>query len=196
MGGGDCQLSSRMIGCQGPSPRGRGRRLRLLPSPIAVGTIPAWAGETMRLAIRASPKRDHPRVGGGDTNWSMSIWCLRGPSPRGRGRPSLRSQQGDNLGTIPAWAGETHQASRFQASCRDHPRVGGGDQQRQVMALTRDHPRVGGGDATVDCRTGTGGDHPRVGGGDSVSIQMTKAIRGPSPRGRGRLRDSRPWRSH
>ena len=143
-------------------------------------TIPAWAGETPSVASIAYRCGDYPRVGGGDDEAGHTRFTEAGPSPRGRGRhqlvnvhlvlegsipawageTSLRSQQGDNLGTIPAWAGETHQASRFQASCRDHPRVGGGDQQRQVMALTRDHPRVGGGDATVDCRTGTEGTIP------------------------------------
>ena len=136
------------------------------------GTIPAWAGETSLGPTRRKGRRDHPRVGGGDSLEARYPNDAEGPSPRGRGRPhalyhGLRSAgpsprgrgrradalaEHDEKGTIPAWAGETCERTAALAFAWDHPRVGGGD---------------------------------------SWSLPFTRQIEGPSPRGRGRRRDIR-----
>ena len=107
VGGGDrlCPLLLRLLA--GPSPRGRGRPVRGDSALVWMGTIPAWAGETFSSASRAARFKDHPRVGGGDTETRLRRRWPPGPSPRGRGRrQSLVESQGA-LRTIPAWAGET-----------------------------------------------------------------------------------------
>ena len=78
----------------GLSPRGRGNRMRPLSLPLALRSIPAWAGEPQPLHAfsqrhQVYPRKTvYPRVGGG-TQQSPSIGAMAGSgtglSPRGRG---------------------------------------------------------------------------------------------------------------
>ena len=55
-----------------------------------------------------------------------SVW-LSGLSPRGRGKLLLKSLGTTGMGSIPAWAGETHGDSVSASNGKVYPRVGGGN---------------------------------------------------------------------
>ena len=50
-----------------------------------IGSIPAWAGEPIRLGIDHFLHRVYPRVGGGTAMDSREVFYTGGLSPRGRG---------------------------------------------------------------------------------------------------------------
>ncbi len=69
--------------------------------------------------------QDHPRVGGETAHWDEMKTKITGPSPRGRGNPSMVFAGTANHGTIPAWAGKPDTVPPIKCALRDHPRVGG-----------------------------------------------------------------------
>ena len=73
----------------GSSPRVRGTPVGLDSVNIAVGIIPACAGNTFCVPTRQTLKRDHPRVCGEHCSVSMSTYTSAGSSPRVRGTPLL-----------------------------------------------------------------------------------------------------------
>ncbi len=110
----------------GLSPRGRGNHLRHLYDHIAVGSIPAWAGEPVISAVEWRSKWVYPRVGGG-TGWGVVRERARpGLSPRGRGNRRLRKAIRALVRSIPAWAGEPGGLGYALAEGGVYPRVGGG----------------------------------------------------------------------
>ena len=86
VGGGDNYVDLTAGYVQGPSPRGRGRRLATPEEAMQNRTIPAWAGETHVQCLDGDACGDHPRVGGGDQVAKELRDQASGPSPRGRGR--------------------------------------------------------------------------------------------------------------
>ena len=127
VGGGDNFCGDRGDVAQGPSPRGRGRRILRVRRAGGTGSIPAWAGETAFAEPPNCVSRVHPRVGGGDLIAVNRATASTGPSPRGRGRLEARRQVNPYARSIPAWAGETFPHRPASADCPVHPRVGGGD---------------------------------------------------------------------
>ncbi len=91
-----------------------------------------------RLTVRARGKQTksqlwcstysvHPRVGGGNEDTDVAPLPGWGPSPRGRGKLTPRTERRAERGSIPAWAGETRRPVRGRAATEVHPRVGGGN---------------------------------------------------------------------
>ena len=173
----------------GLSPRGRGKqRPADLDIAAAIGSIPAWAGETF-----AQPK-------------TQAVY--NGLSPRGRGKPPAKTVIRRSPRSIPAWAGETFGAASALAWARVYPRVGGGN-----CAPGRCRCRTGGlsprgrgkpwrtglspcntwsipawaGETEIMQANGRGGGvYPRVGGGNPGGGCMRSNSGGLSPRGRGK----------
>ncbi len=132
-----------------------------------------------------------------------------GRSPRGRGRPHRRPTGSVGDRSIPAWAGETPPIWTCTSSAAVDPRVGGGDDSGHEARFSRDGrsprgrgrlgapagrgpdprsiPAWAGETPTARRRTARCGVDPRVGGGDARGQGLSWAIRGRSPRGRGRL---------
>ena len=113
----------------GPSPRGRGNRVRAAHGDSPRGSIPAWAGKPRSgpCASATSPSGVHPRVGGetaGRTHPNL-LRPISGPSPRGRGNRKRHIRSVDLRRSIPAWAGKPRAGSAGLLRCRVHPRVGG-----------------------------------------------------------------------
>ena len=71
---------------KGLSPRGRGKRERLLQRAAAEGSIPAWAGETLSIGAGLAGMAVYPRVGGGNICAISGGVNTKGLSPRGRGK--------------------------------------------------------------------------------------------------------------
>ena len=112
---------------EGLSPRGRGKRRYRYSKGFQRGSIPAWAGETMRAPVPSCSKPVYPRVGGGNPSSCSARWRYRGLSPRGRGKRLLFLLALLQLGSIPAWAGETSSRCPLGTAFRVYPRVGGGN---------------------------------------------------------------------
>ena len=111
----------------GLSPRGRGKLRPKSLNQFKVGSIPAWAGETSVCRQSRANAGVYPRVGGGNPLRRPAIRTRAGLSPRGRGKLTLGSAVIAALGSIPAWAGETHANAYIYYALRVYPRVGGGN---------------------------------------------------------------------
>ena len=68
VGGGNRRLSLPAASTRGLSPRGRGKLNRAWACAEPVGSIPAWAGETVCALAFSSAPTVYPRVGGGNTD--------------------------------------------------------------------------------------------------------------------------------
>ena len=71
VGGGNEGVGTLGNNSEGLSPRGRGKHAGGVEQRYIIGSIPAWAGETPRLAPYSRLREVYPRVGGG--NWSASL---------------------------------------------------------------------------------------------------------------------------
>ena len=207
MGGGTTFKSWRQSIAEGPSPRGRGNQFAILHRSLPLGTIPAWAGEPQTSGRYPRIRWDHPRVGGGTSLRSFIDHSRWGPSPRGRGNPKRPVGIPVYGGTIPAWAGEPALDALSDEKYEDHPRVGGGTEERGLVegadqgpsprgrgnhraeigaeVLVRTIPAWAGEPVSAGRCCNGQSDHPRVGGGTGDGAVATPAHVGPSPRGRG-----------
>ena len=153
----------------GSSPRGRGKRGGDGGECRDSRLIPAWAGKTVASSVVTICAAAHPRVGGENREGSGLEETLVGSSPRGRGKHRTARDDPDPRGLIPAWAGKTSAGS-------PPPGLGG---------LI---PAWAGKTSGRDVTSGHGAAHPRVGGENIRGPHPVQALRGSSPRGRGKPR--------
>ncbi len=125
-GGNDMEWADQSQGF-GPSPRVRGKPLFRQWALSAQGSIPARAGETRPRKISQVRPRVHPRACGGNDGESKEVIENKGPSPRVRGKRSQPFPARDDLGSIPARAGETCRNNGSVPQIRVHPRACGGN---------------------------------------------------------------------
>ena len=119
----------------GSSPRVRGTPLKMRPSALVQGIIPACAGNTgMSRPDRLLPE-DHPRVCGEHARLLLRCAYIWGSSPRVRGTLSRAPDSYLCIGIIPACAGNTGSATLGASAPRDHPRVCG-EHTTSAMMLT------------------------------------------------------------
>ena len=137
----------------------------------------------------------------------------RGLSPRGRGKRHILNPPAVSDRSIPAWAGETPLAGLSVAPWRVYPRVGGGNQYIVAGATSgsglsprgRGKPPLAVADAgvlgsipawagetpSIKARPIFSAVYPRVGGGNVIPLLPSRAMKGLSPRGRGKRRAER-----
>ena len=172
------------------------------------GLIPAWAGKTAGPGRSASRPGAHPRVGGENMAMASSSSTMRGSSPRGRGKPSVRLRKCTPRGLIPGWAGKTTAARLCPKNDRAHPRVGGENSSHALATSSasgssprgrgkrRRHRRRGGARGLIPAWAGKtaivsliskpASAHPRVGGENRLGVATRISKQGSSPRGRGK----------
>ena len=127
VGGGNRQGPEHHFQGGGLSPRGRGKRRRAAQDIQQPRSIPAWAGETPERTTSISAARVYPRVGGGNALARATTSATEGLSPRGRGKRRADKPRRPELGSIPAWAGETGPRAGQRRRQQVYPRVGGGN---------------------------------------------------------------------
>ena len=110
----------------GLSPRVRGNPPRPLPGRRLVGTIPACAGEPIHEITPEQMQRDYPRVCGGTGACVEMMMESGGLSPRVRGNLVDVALVQEEIGTIPACAGEPSPLKGAKGVQGDYPRVCGG----------------------------------------------------------------------
>ena len=91
----------------GSSPRMRGTLSMPVRYVLRTGIIPAYAGNTQRIAAFETGQRDHPRVCGEHSCGCDTPMNAVGSSPRMRGTPARRTCRTRSTGIIPAYAGNT-----------------------------------------------------------------------------------------
>ena len=124
--GGTSPLDSLSTVIAGLSPRVRGNlRHHRLP-PLALGSIPACAGEPRPHWRARSGSGVYPRVCGGTITASAVRRSRTGLSPRVRGNPSPRGPVKAPSGSIPACAGEPLPGTENARVAGVYPRVCGG----------------------------------------------------------------------
>mgnify|MGYP000888912579 CR=1 FL=1 len=69
----------------GSSPHTRGARAHRLLKPSGVCIIPAYAGSTTSSPTRWRRPKDHPRIRGEHSSWSLTPFTISGSSPHTRG---------------------------------------------------------------------------------------------------------------
>ena len=208
MGGGNWTRTAALRLLRGLSPRGRGKPELTLPFPPCARSIPAWAGETFDMGSGTQLTKVYPRVGGGNSATRNAVAAVHGLSPRGRGKLVERDEEGDLVGSIPAWAGETAGVKKPAKRSGVYPRVGGGnhiysgnvdgngglsprgrgklrprvdapDVRGSIPAWAGETPPVA---ITAICTPV----YPRVGGGNKSGVCDIFGMKGLSPRGRGK----------
>ena len=83
------------------------------------------------------------------TSWLIPAWAGKtsacrgfrgaaaGSSPRGRGKHPVRRSWDGLSRLIPAWAGKTSTVTGMKRSNRAHPRVGGENQDENIVNLSK-----------------------------------------------------------
>ena len=140
----------------------------------------------------------------------MASVVTAGSSPRGRGKLSQNEPGSNETRLIPAWAGKTGKAPASRRPWSAHPRVGGEniEQLGTILIPVGSSPRGrgkrllglpppglgglipawAGKTSGRDVTSGHGAAHPRVGGENIRGPHPVQALRGSSPRGRGKPR--------
>ena len=122
----------------GSSPRVRGK-LRGQPKPASPHRIiPARAGQTLSSFLRMCWDSDHPRACGANASYGYRGGCLRGSSPRVRGKQREGAELRLSGRIIPARAGQTARRSTRRRTSPDHPRACGAN-----AAIGGGYPRFG-----------------------------------------------------
>ena len=120
---------------QGLSPRVRGNRPTAAFKTIALRSIPACAGEPVRVGRFGKPVGVYPRVCGGTTVRIEPERRCYGLSPRVRGNLNHVRISKSQHGSIPACAGEPELPRCTINRCRVYPRVCGGTSNRGSDAI-------------------------------------------------------------
>ena len=175
---------------------------------VDVGLIPAHAGKTLSLGTRLTLVRAHPRACGENERAFAFLIYARGSSPRMRGKLEAPLHPKRDSRLIPAHAGKTERASPANHPPPAHPRACGentsifgvcsgglgssprmrgklplGSPRRQCSGLI---PAHAGKTATVSRTIALQWAHPRACGENAISTTIGSAVRGSSPRMRGK----------
>ena len=135
----------------GSSPRARGTADIEARRDVAVGIIPACAGNSRTPWAPAAPRRDHPRVRGEQALLQIKRHVQEGSSPRARGTGGPRYPVEPAARIIPACAGNSIRCTCSACACRDHPRVRGeqADAEGHLVLTQGSSPRARGTDDHV-----------------------------------------------
>ena len=173
----------------GSSPRMRGTLSTVNWSIRDRGIIPAYAGNTAIFPTSAFIIRDHPRVCGEHMTSAAMGNEAAGSSPRMRGTPFAPPTPVDTTGIIPAYAGNTQQASGLVERRRgSSPRMRGTPFSGSLLIAWLGIIPAYAGNTWNRCFGITSvWDHPRVCGEHSKNMLDECEERGSSPRMRGTL---------
>ena len=114
-------------GASGSSPRVRGRLAWADDAPHWLGLIPAGAGQTRPVQYRRPAHGAHPRGCGADAGANVLAVSRQGSSPRVRGRRPGGVDLVEQVGLIPAGAGQTPLCPAVAPRRGAHPRGCGAD---------------------------------------------------------------------
>ena len=205
--GGTAHSPSPSFSTMGLSPRTRGNRRRRGAGAFPRRSIPANAGEPLRLPHFRRRGRVYPRERGGTARQSVTGALSWGLSPRTRGNPRAVNGGGGWPGSIPANAGEPLTRCSTTSTGGVYPRERGGTHARASAPARHQglSPRTRGNRSSSKVRTSRLGSipanagepshgllakrlarvYPRERGGTFVEIAQEHRRKGLSPRTRG-----------
>ena len=125
MCGEHCGPLSGGVRTRGSSPHVRGTLLPTLALSLALGIIPACAGNTSWRSTTVAHWRDHPRMCGEHRMDCLGHCVSLGSSPHVRGTLGALLTEFVEQGIIPACAGNTRRSTATNRGARDHPRMCG-----------------------------------------------------------------------
>ena len=191
----------------GSSPHTRGARAHRLLKPSGVCIIPAYAGSTTSSPTRWRRPKDHPRIRGEHSSWSLTPFTISGSSPHTRGARAHRLLKPSGVCIIPAYAGSTTSPAQRLRAETNHPRIRGEHVRAVETRLPLDGssphtrgarrrpacasrprgiiPAYAGSTGTAPSGLGNSGDHPRIRGEHPKGITRTRSPAGSSPHTRG-----------
>ena len=118
-------LNRSTVAITGSSPLARGTHPETAIGGRDQRIIPACAGNTVILSPPCSGCGDHPRLRGEHLLGMMMIESSAGSSPLARGTHIHILELVEDVGIIPACAGNTTEPSSSLTTPRDHPRLRG-----------------------------------------------------------------------
>ena len=206
--GADRHQMTRLEQSAGSSPRVRSRRTASSTLRDTLGIISACAEQTRVPDQQFQHHRDHLRVCGADQRKAVMHLTRQGSSPRVRSRPAPRRCSSTRRRIISACAEQTRSRPTHLTPSRDHLRVCGADQSREIAwrmhfgssPRVRSRPRIVVGllnshriisacaeqtSALLKLVSGRK-DHLRVCGADPLSVFTRASQTGSSPRVRSR----------
>ena len=124
--GGSPALSSAADVAAGLSPRVRGIRGEWFAVRPYARSIPACAGDPGERLDALVRRGVYPRVCGGSTKEELNAAWGNGLSPRVRGIPQAAPKRREQVGSIPACAGDPPRPRNSKRQFRVYPRVCGG----------------------------------------------------------------------
>ena len=171
----------------GSSPRVRGKHRASGETAAQVQIIPARAGQTLSSFLRMCWDSDHPRACGANASYGYRGGCLRGSSPRVRGKQREGAELRLSGRIIPARAGQTARRSTRRRTSPDHPRACGAN-----AAIGGGYPRFGSsprvrGKQQFEVRGRLLDRIIPARGANQLNIQLDVWQSGSSPRVRGKL---------
>ena len=161
-----------------------------------VGIIPAYAGNTFCSLLLSSSNGDHPRICG-EHKWLRAVpSALAGSSPHMRGTLKIVIVRGDQVGIIPAYAGNTDWTVYDPVQHGDHPRICGehSGAKSRVRRILGSSPHMRGTPPVRPVRRHSPWDHPRICGEHALMATVPIPVLGSSPHMRG-TRHGRHWAS-
>ena len=109
----------------GTSPRTRGKPTIANSNMCSRRNIPAHAGKTIQAVYQHQESPEHPRARGENVCPHTLLPCLKGTSPRTRGKHNPRDHTGYRVRNIPAHAGKTRFFIVLLSTYSEHPRARG-----------------------------------------------------------------------
>ena len=170
--------------------------------------IPAHAGKTIQAVYQHQESPEHPRARGENVCPHTLLPCLKGTSPRTRGKHNPRDHTGYRVRNIPAHAGKTRFFIVLLSTYSEHPRARGEnlDARFDMAADLGTSPRTRGKQCSHSRTTNhtgnipahagktfatgyqhlPGAEHPRARGENKLCKKSASWTRGTSPRTRGK----------
>ena len=133
--GGTASTATQIQGDVGLSPRVRGNLNHARRIGERQGSIPARAGEPTPWRSWATPRRVYPRACGGTMSAPPASAVDTGLSPRVRGNQGDEVSDADEVGSIPARAGEPRSFTMASAEIWVYPRACGGTDRYALIRL-------------------------------------------------------------
>ena len=128
--------SRRHVQMPGSSPHTRGALHSAIWDQQRAGIIPAYAGSTSGVAVRARGRRDHPRIRGEHSVFIEFHGRYLGSSPHTRGARRIRVTGIGRCRIIPAYAGSTGSSLIRPCTKSDHPRIRGEHRSSPIRSAT------------------------------------------------------------
>ena len=110
---------------KGSPPHMRGKVNEKKANGFDIRITPAYAGKSTLLCFPAEPGWDHPRICGEKRNSLLKLKGKLGSPPHMRGKVPIDSEQVEQLGITPAYAGKSNCGRWRYPAQRDHPRICG-----------------------------------------------------------------------